>query len=239
MADHAVAGTVLFPGAGFVELMLRAGDEVGCALIEELTLSAPLPLPAAGVVRVQVIVGGADETGSRAAAVYSATAQPGSEWMLHAEGVLSNGSAEPITDLTVWPPAGAVAVDIAGAYDGLAERGYRYGPAFRGLRAVWRRGAEVFAEVEVPQDAGVTLGGFGIHPVVLDAALHALGVADEQAQTVLPFSWQGVCLHAAGASRVRVRLAPAGHWRGDGRVGRSVRIAGAVGAGTGDTSGVG
>ena len=31
LADHAVAGTVLFPGAGFVELVLRAGDEVGCA----------------------------------------------------------------------------------------------------------------------------------------------------------------------------------------------------------------
>jgi polyketide synthase 7 len=210
LADHAVAGTVLLPGAGFVELMLRAGDEVGCSLIEDLTLSAPLPVPAAGAVRIQVMVGAADETGSRPAAVYSATAQPGSEWMLHAEGVLGNGSAEPITDLTVWPPTGAVAVDIAGAYDGLAERGYRYGPAFRGLRAVWRRGAEVFAEVEVPQDADVKLAGFGIHPVVLDAALHALGVADEQAQTVLPFSWQGVCLHAAGASRVRVRLAPAG-----------------------------
>ncbi|WP_142245670.1 zinc-binding dehydrogenase, partial [Mycobacterium sp. IS-836] len=29
-------------------------------------------------------------------------------------------------------------------------------------------------------------------------------------ETMLPFSWQGVCLHAAGASRVRVRIAPAG-----------------------------
>ena len=45
---------------------------------------------------------------------------------------------------------------------------------------------------------------------LLDAALHALGLADERAETVLPFSWQGVCLHAAGASRVRVRLAPVG-----------------------------
>ncbi|OCB32302.1 polyketide synthase [Mycobacterium malmoense] len=207
LADHAVAGTVLFPGAGFVELMLRAGDEVGCPVIEELTLSAPLPLPAAGAVRVQVVVDGAGEGGSRAAAVYS---QAGSQWALHAQGVLGEGSPAPDADLSVWPPVGATAVDVAGAYDDLAGRGYGYGPAFRGLRAAWRRGAEVFAEVEAPQDAGVAVGGFGIHPVVLDAALHALGVADEGAETVLPFSWQGVCLHAAGASRVRVRLAPAG-----------------------------
>ena len=75
---------------------------------------------------------------------------------------------------------------------------------------MWRRGDEVFAEVAVPADAGVDVGGFGIHPVLLDAALHVLGVTGEQAQTVLPFSWQGVSLHAAGASRARVRIAPAG-----------------------------
>ena len=66
-----------------------------------------------------------------------------------------------------------------GAYERLAERGYGYGPAFQGLQAVWRRGTEIFAEVERPAEAGVTVGGFGIHPVVLDAALHALGVAEE------------------------------------------------------------
>ncbi|OBB84951.1 type I polyketide synthase [Mycobacterium sp. 852002-30065_SCH5024008] len=207
LADHAVTGTVLFPGAGFVELMLRAGDEVGCPVIEELTLSAPLALPSSGAVRVQVVVDAAGEGGSRAAAVYS---QAGPEWTLHAQGVLGEGSPKPGADLSVWPPVGATAVDVAGAYDDLAARGYGYGPAFRGLRKVWRRGEETFAEVEAPQHAGVTVGGFGIHPVVLDAALHALGVADERAETVLPFSWQGVCLYAAGASRVRVRLAPVG-----------------------------
>ncbi len=210
LADHAVGGVVLFPGAGFVELVLRAGDEVGCSVIEELTLSAPLVLPATGKVRVQVVVGAAGESGSRAVSVYSSAAQEESEWTLHAEGVLSPASVEPTTDLSVWPPVGAVAVDVTGVYDELAGRGYEYGPAFRGLRSVWRRGSETFAEVAVPQDAGVTLGGFGIHPVVLDASLHALGMAREQAETVLPFSWQGVSLYAAGASRVRVRIAPAG-----------------------------
>ena len=54
---------VLFPGAGFVELALRAGDEVGCAVVEELTLSAPLLLPAADEVQVQVVVGAAGRVG--------------------------------------------------------------------------------------------------------------------------------------------------------------------------------
>ncbi|WP_084454064.1 type I polyketide synthase, partial [Mycobacterium interjectum] len=210
LADHAVAGMVLFPGAGFVELVLRAGDEVGCSVVEELTLSAPLILPARGTVRVQVVVGAAGEAGRRGVAVYSSDVQPNSDWMLHAEGELSAGSTEPAADLSLWPPAGATAVDAAGGYERLAALGYDYGPAFRGLRAMWRRGEEIFAEVAVPQAAGVTVAGYGIHPVLLDAALHALGMDDAQAQAVLPFSWQGVCLHAAGASRVRVRLSPVG-----------------------------
>ncbi|MGO8963784.1 MAG: SDR family NAD(P)-dependent oxidoreductase [Mycobacterium sp.] len=210
LADHTVGGVVLFAGAGFVELVLRAGDEVGCSVIEELTLSAPLVVPAVGGVQVQVVVDAAGHTGSRAVSVYSLAAQPDSGWLLNAEGMLSTATVDPMSNLSVWPPLGAVAVDLTGAYDGLAGRGYEYGPAFRGLRAVWRRGTEIFAEVAVPQEAAVTLGGFGIHPVLLDASLHALGVADEQAPTVLPFSWQGVSLHAAGASRVRVRIAPVG-----------------------------
>src|SRR6516225_9581817 len=210
LADHAVTGTVLFPGAGFVELAIRAGDEVGCSVIEELTLSAPLVLPAVDGVQVQVVVGGARESGHHDVSVYSLGAQPGAQWVLHAQGLLGAGPVAPGADLSVWPPVGATAVDATGGYDRLAGRGYEYGPAFRGLRVLWRRGSEIFAEVAVPEAAAVTAGGFGMHPVLLDAALHALGLANEPEHTLLPFSWQGVSLHAAGAMRARVRIAPAG-----------------------------
>ena len=214
LTDHAVAGVVLFPGAGFVELVLRAGDEVGCSVVDELTLSSPLLLRAGDAAQVQVVVGAADGSGRRGVSVYSLGAQPGSEWAskwaLHAEGVLSMGSPEPAADLSVWPPVGAIALDVTDAYERLAGRGYEYGPAFRGLQAMWRLGNEVFAEVAVPEAAGAKVGGFGIHPVLVDASLHAMGVAGEEIGTMLPFSWQGVCLHAAGASRARVRIAPVG-----------------------------
>ena len=165
-------------------------------------------LPSAGGARVQVVVDPAGESGSRGVWVYSRGAGPDSVWVLHAQGALSPASSDSAADLSVWPPAGASEIDAGDAYDVLARRGYEYGPAFRGLRALWRRGTEVFAEVAVGE--GVAVAGFGIHPVVLDAALHAWGVADGGDATMLPFSWQGVCLHAAGASRVRVRIAPAG-----------------------------
>ena len=225
LADHAVGGVVLFPGAGFVELAIRAGDEVGCGVVDELNLAAPLVLPAKGSVAVQVVVGGpveappacGGESGTRAVSVFS-RAETGSGWQLHAEGVLSTGSAAPEADLSVWPPAGAVPLDVGDGYERLAERGYEYGPAFRALTSMWRRGDEVFAEVTLPTDAGVSVAGFGVHPVMLDAALHALILASDGADTMgvnegsvlVPFSWQRVSLHAAGASAVRARIAPTG-----------------------------
>ncbi|MDT7756185.1 MAG: mycoketide-CoA synthase, partial [Mycobacterium sp.] len=210
LSDHAVGGVVLFPGAGFVELVIRAGDEVSCPVIEELTLATPLVVDPSGVA-LRVVVGSPDESGARAVGVFSrAPGEPANDtdWILHAEAVVGSGTQSPATDLTAWPPPGAVAVDVSDAYASLAARGYEYGPAFRGLSAMWRRGDEVFAEVALPQD--LQAGEFGVHPVLLDASLHAIAVAAEDHQLALPFSWQHVTLHAAGASAVRVRIAPTG-----------------------------
>ncbi|OBI38683.1 polyketide synthase [Mycobacterium sp. E1386] len=212
LADHAVGGVVLFPGAGFVELAIRAGDEVGCGVVDELNLAAPLVLPGSGSVAVQVVVGGADESGARAVSVFS-RADAGSGWSLHAEGVLRAGEVQPSADLSVWPPTGATAVDVGDGYERLAERGYGYGPAFRGLTSMWRRGDEVFAEVTLPADSGVSPTGFGVHPVMLDAALHAVILASDgdelpDGSMLVPFSWQRVSLHAAGATAVRARIVP-------------------------------
>ncbi|HUE34970.1 MAG TPA: acyltransferase domain-containing protein, partial [Mycobacterium sp.] len=215
LADHAVSGAVVFPGAGFVEFAIRAGDEVGCSAVDELTLQAPLMLPASGSVAVQVVVG-PEESGQRSVSVFSRP-DASAGWVCHAEGALSSRSVEPGADLSVWPPAGALAVDTADGYEQLAARGYGYGPAFRGLTATWVRGDEVFAEVRLPDAAG-GVGGFGVHPALLDAAMHALVVskvisnqtASQPGEVVLPFAWRDVSLHAAGASAVRARIAPAG-----------------------------
>src|SRR3984885_10506594 len=202
LADHAVGGVVIFPGSGFVELAIRAGDEVGCPVVDELILAAPLVIPATGSVSMQTVVGGADESGNRAVSIYS-RGDTHSGWTLHAEGVVRPGAAEAGADMSSWPPVGATPVDIDGLYNRLAARGYGYGPAFQGLTAMWRHGDDIFADVSLPDDAGVSPAGFGVHPAVLDAALHAVIVAteadhDSKDGVLVPFSWQGVSLHAAG-----------------------------------------
>ncbi|MGW1599432.1 polyketide synthase dehydratase domain-containing protein, partial [Streptomyces sp. NPDC002343] len=216
LADHAVFGTVILPGTAFVELALHAGGQAGCETLEELTLERPLVLSPDTLVAVQVSVGAADASGRRTIAVHSRLQDSEDEWDRHAVGVLASGTGISTERLeTAWPPAGALRVDVTEAYDRLAGVGYGYGPVFQGLRAAWRAGDELFAEVQLPNEADE----FGVHPALLDAALHALLTDDLR----VPFSWGGVRLHSVGASALRVRLTP--------QAGGAVRVAAFDGAG--------
>ncbi|MFJ9822050.1 SDR family NAD(P)-dependent oxidoreductase, partial [Streptomyces sp. NPDC101151] len=204
LADHAVSGTTLLPGTALVELALGAGHDLGCGHLAELTLQAPLVLSDRGAVQLQLHVAAADDSGHRALTLHSRP--EGSDdpaWTAHATGLLTPQTAEPAFDLTAWPPPGAEPVPVDDAYGQLAALGYDYGPAFQGLRAAWRRGAETFAEVELPVEAEA----FALHPALFDAVLHADGLGtDGQQSARLPFAWTGVSLYAAGATALRVRL---------------------------------
>jgi polyene macrolide polyketide synthase len=247
LADHAVMGAVLLPGTAFLELALHAGGELGCPVVSELTLTAPLVLPEQGAVALQLSVGELDETGARSLSIYSrleSASRDGSlaegQWTAHASGVLTTGDAPSAQRATVvdehataaaaqaragaltgklWPPQGAEAIAVEGLYDALAEIGFEYGPAFQGLQRAWKRGDEVFAEVFLPGDRLAEAESFGLHPALLDGALHAsmldllAGVGDAEQSAVkmrLPFSWSGVQLYASGAGALRVCMSRAG-----------------------------
>ncbi|GAA3548243.1 hypothetical protein GCM10022222_34800 [Amycolatopsis ultiminotia] len=208
LADHVVQGAALFPGTAFVELAVRAGDEVGCAHLDELTLAAPLVLPEGGSARLQVTVGAEQDDGSRALGIYSQI-EGDQEWVQHGNGRLSPAAAVPAAAVPAaaaeWPPAGATELDVTDRYDQLAAQGFDYGPVFAGLRRVWQAGEVLAAEVALPDHADA--GAFGLHPALLDAALHTIGLAGPtEDKPVLPFAWSGVSLHASGAANLRVLI---------------------------------
>ncbi|MEU1288816.1 type I polyketide synthase [Kitasatospora sp. NPDC005856] len=215
LADHAVSGTVLLPGTAFVELAVRAGDEVDCGLVEDLTIEAPLILPERGAVVLQTVVGAADDSGLRPVAVYGRPqdAPHGEPWTRHAGGLLAADDAQPPAEQGSWPPAGAAAVELDGFYERLEQAGYGYGPVFRGLTRAWRLGGEVHAEVRLPRQAHADADRFGLHPALMDAALHGMGLARREGAaegTGLPFAWSGVRLHGTGAKALRVTVSPTG-----------------------------
>ncbi|MFC3352358.1 type I polyketide synthase, partial [Streptomyces echinoruber] len=219
LAAHRITGAPVLPSTAFVELALRAADHAGCGQVRELTLEAPLVLsegPEAGGVQLQIRVEEPDARGGRAFAVYGRgeALGPDAPWTRHAGGVLEAELPPPADEsaLTAWPPAGAEELPVDGLYERLAAAGLDYGPVFRGLRAAWRRGDEVYAEVALPEDAEAEAGRYGLHPALLDAALHPLGLGalDGLGEGRVLFAAGRVRLHATGATTLRVRLARTG-----------------------------
>ncbi|WP_051179888.1 type I polyketide synthase [Nocardia concava] len=212
VADHAGPNAVLLPGAALVEMAIRAGDEVDSPVVRELVLRAPLLVPERGAVRIQTVVGGSEE--HRTVRIYARDENdPDAGWTLHADGSLVDESeiAPPQVNSSVWPPAAAERVDVEALYGELFARGHEYGPQFRALRSAWRRDDEIFAEVELVEAAHADAARFGIHPALLDAALHATVLfAEDGAHPLLPFVWTDVALWASGATALRVRLTRSG-----------------------------
>lgn len=191
LADHRVNDDVVVPATAFVDMVFQA---TGSTRLDELVVHQPLLLP--GEMRVQVVAG------EREVAIWAAS---DGEWTRHATATTgpttSSASEEPTG---AWPPPGARRVPIS--YGKLAVRGHRYGPAFRAVTALWRRGDEVFADVDLPRGEAQAVAAHALHPCLLDAALHASLLAEAPEEQRIPFAFTGVELHRAGAVAARVRI---------------------------------
>jgi len=223
LADHVVGGFVLLPGTAFVELALHIGAMSGCPRLAELVLTASLVVPSEGAVELRVIADGPDEAGSRAVSVFSRPQRAGEpeqgQWVRHATGSVVASAVSSLAgpvgpSEASWPPVGALPVEIGEAYAELAEHGYSYGPLFQGLTALWRCGGEVFAEVILPEQVRPSADRFGVHPALLDAALHAIvlgGLTEPGApdEILVPYAWENVDLHTVGSESIRIQLSVA------------------------------
>ncbi|HEX4306156.1 MAG TPA: SDR family NAD(P)-dependent oxidoreductase [Solirubrobacterales bacterium] len=210
IADHVVQGVAILPGTAFLEMALRAAAEVGLGRIEELTLNVPLPLPERDAVALQVGISGPDGEGRRALEIHSrpeAGTDAEEEWTLHAAGSLAPAPETEPGGLGEWPPSGAEPVDVKGFYEHAADLGVEFGPSFRGVRAAWRRGSELF--VESDPTALADSAPYLLHPARMDAALHALFLDEESSEAGprVPFVWRDVSVHGDAKGVLRTRMA--------------------------------
>ena len=228
LADHVVMGVTILPGTAFLELALGVGEEVGAEVVSELVLESPLVLDER-TVQVQICVGEPDEQGESSIGIYSRTAEAGEaaeqEWRSHASGALiradahcrAQAHASSAVNGKAWPPEGAEAAKVEeDFYKHGGELGVDFGPAFQGLKAAWRSGEEIFAEVALSEDEKTQASSFGLHPALLDATLHTVGLLNrwfegengdgDGRRLRLPFAWRGVQLSAAGSSELRAGL---------------------------------
>ncbi|MEU9797277.1 type I polyketide synthase, partial [Streptomyces sparsogenes] len=233
-AEHTVLDTPVLPGAAVLDWALYAADRLGLPRVAELEQHEPLLLASDGPLAIQVMADAPDAAGRRRLTVHARPdGDPTAEWTQHATAVLAPAPDAPdAPDETyarlagAWPPADATPVDTAGLYGRLFAAGQQIGPALQGLRAAWRGGDEIYAEVELPDHAAE---GLTARAALLESVCHAGRLTDpadldgaKTAEPLQPTAWQDVHLWAAGsdpaagadpadgARTVRALLSPAG-----------------------------
>jgi acyl transferase domain-containing protein/NADPH:quinone reductase-like Zn-dependent oxidoreductase/acyl carrier protein len=177
LEDHRVAGRVVFPAAGFVELILAAQDAVfgeTTRPIIDLVIHEPLWLDEETEVRTRV-------TGTSVRIVSLApgrSGRTGGTERVHVDAVLADAPPdrrpEPIDVPTVRPGTERRADDL---YPGFADLGLTYGPRFRLLDEVATAGPGVaVGQLTIPPAEP----GSVLPPPVLDCVFQAIaGVVDE------------------------------------------------------------
>ncbi|WP_312632084.1 SDR family NAD(P)-dependent oxidoreductase [Streptomyces noursei] len=182
LADHKVAGSVVFPAAGHIELALAAGRRVvdGPVELAWLEVSRPLVIPwgRAGDVRIQVAFSPDDGM----VTITSTEATDGADGAdAHATQPRPHARCR-VRELIGRPPARVDLADVRarctrrGAadvlYPELAATGLDYGPAFRQLTRLHVGEGEVLAayrHTTAPADTAQYVA----HPALLDGALQA------------------------------------------------------------------
>lgn len=211
LGEHRVAGQTVFPAAGYIELARAAGralERDGPVRLDNVVFENALILgsdAAAGPPDVRLVLtptnpGAADfELFSRAAEAAS-----NAPWQRHVSGrVAPTGAAnEPEPEAAIRDRC-TDAVDIDAYQARIAALGLDYGPAFRSLVEAHRSDGEAYGVVRLPEGTANT---YGLHPGLLDAAFHLIGLAhtgDGDERFLLPVSVHAVEIYRDAGDEVR------------------------------------
>ncbi len=212
LADHRVGDTIVVPGATWLDLVLAAAAQAGLAArtLADTHFEAALVVPESGDIAFQVVLHTAGD-----APRFECFARASESWTRHVSGLLHTESPPPI-NLALPPQTTRAGEDF---YAELAARGLRYGPRCRGIVALAVAGDRAFVRLERPE--GSASPGSVLHPVLLDAALHALValLTDTDPRPLVPITLRRLHLHrspgASATAIVRIITQQDGRIEGD------------------------
>ncbi|QDE84178.1 type I polyketide synthase [Myxococcus xanthus] len=228
LADHRVAGSVVVPGAAYLEMALSAAHAMSGGTAHELvdtSFKEGLLLPEGQERTVQLALHG--EQGRTLTFQLSSQKAEATGWMTHVVGrlrLLEAGHAGQASEsLEAIRERCPDILTQAAHYETLARNGVTYGPAFQGVQQVWRGRGEALGHLRLPESLATRAPAYRIHPALLDACFQLVSAAvpsedvPQDAGPAVPVALENLRLHAQPATEafchVRMRI-PEGTRRG-------------------------
>lgn len=212
LKDHKVENRVIFPAAGFVEIVLEAGCELfeGRAfVIEDFEIRKPLILPES---TRTLLIELSYDPGERCFKLQSQF-EGGAAWSLHVVGSMRGERTESDFAGTTWQatrPAGLIDISRDEFYGHMSDMGLRYGDEFKGLREIAAGGGNAAGRVALSPEIEGRAAEFRVHPVLFDAALHVFSaslksVESHRPRLRLPVRFARIAYHGSPGASAHVR----------------------------------
>jgi acyl transferase domain-containing protein/NADPH:quinone reductase-like Zn-dependent oxidoreductase/short-subunit dehydrogenase/acyl carrier protein len=210
LADHRIGGSIVFPGAGYVEMALAAAREMHgpepCVL-EDIEFQKFLLLDEQSACPAQIAV----DAASGEFGIYARADASDDSWDQHARGYVKRASQRTPAgvDLAQIRRRCSDPIEPQEHYRLFADFGFNYGSTFRGVAQLWKGEREVFAEIAVPSALREQASDYRLHPAVLDACFQSAWAAlpasfrqSVRGEAYVPVMIERVDFHAAPSTRL-------------------------------------
>jgi acyl transferase domain-containing protein/acyl carrier protein len=205
LKDHRVENLIIFPAAGFVEMVLEAGVQLfeGKAfVIEDFEIRKPLilPDPPSGLL-LELTYDLAERTFS-----IQSKFENGASWSTHVVGSMRGERTESSFVSSAWETSTLPNVGLDTFYGHMADMGLRYGEEFRPIRELSAGAGKSSGRVSLGQTIAQRAAEYPLHPVLFDGALQifSAGAATIEGRTAglrLPVRFARILfLRSPGAS---------------------------------------
>ncbi len=207
LLDHQVNGLTVFPGAGYLEMMLAVGREMErgeAVVLNEVRFRKVLHLPSSEAGPTAEV---AYDPADGGITVFSGTGER-EDWVQHATGYLgvaAEAEHPQSLDLEALGSDSWEELDGSHFYQLFETLGLDYGPTFRGLKRAYHEGADAIGEIHLPEDLAATNERYLFHPALMDACFHtaAACIGEAGKGALLPVFVQKVRFYSSPGAKVR------------------------------------
>jgi acyl transferase domain-containing protein/SAM-dependent methyltransferase/acyl carrier protein len=197
LKDHRVNGRTVLSASAYLEMAVASSflcdPTNGPLAVENVRFLEPLALsPEPQSVQFSLTK---NRDGTFSFSVHALAFSPGNRqnhWTAHATGMLrAETGVPPVSHSNLDCLRRDVSGEIGAArfYDLFGTAGNDYGPSFRSIDQVWKRGHQSFGRIRLPDSCLFGADDYMFHPVLLDACFQLAGLAASELDALAPDPW--------------------------------------------------